>query len=46
MKALLVLGFILLNALLLIWAERKVAGHIQQRPGLTVLAVRPVPNLC
>ncbi len=32
-KALLVLGFILLNALLLIWAERKVAGHIQQRPG-------------
>lgn len=32
-KALLVVGFILLNALLLIWAERKVAGHIQQRPG-------------
>lgn len=32
-KALLVLGFILLNALFLIWLERKVSGHIQQRPG-------------
>lgn len=33
LKALLVLGFILLNALFLIWLERKVSGHIQQRPG-------------
>lgn len=32
-KGLLVLGFILLNALFLIWLERKVSGHIQQRPG-------------
>lgn len=32
-KGLMVLGFVLLNALLLIWLERKVAGHIQRRPG-------------
>jgi len=30
---LLILGFIQVNALLLIWLERKVAGHIQLRPG-------------
>lgn len=32
-KALIVLGFILVNALFLIWLERKVSGHIQQRLG-------------
>ena len=30
---LLILGFIQVNALFLIWLERKVAGHIQLRPG-------------
>ncbi|MBI5585916.1 MAG: NADH-quinone oxidoreductase subunit NuoH [Deltaproteobacteria bacterium] len=30
---LLLLGFIQVNALFLIWLERKVAGHIQLRPG-------------
>jgi NADH-quinone oxidoreductase subunit H len=30
---LLILGFIQINALFLIWLERKVAGHIQLRPG-------------
>ena len=28
-----VLGFVLFNALLLVWAERKVAGHMQRRIG-------------
>jgi NADH-quinone oxidoreductase subunit H len=30
---LLILGFVQVNALALIWVERKVAGHIQLRPG-------------
>ena len=30
---LLILGFVQINALFLIWLERKVAGHIQLRPG-------------
>ena len=30
---LLILGFVQVNALFLIWLERKVAGHIQLRPG-------------
>ena len=30
---LLILGFVQINALALIWVERKVAGHIQLRPG-------------
>ena len=30
---LIVLGFSQLNALFLVWLERKVAGHIQLRPG-------------
>ena len=30
---LIVLGFASLNALFLVWLERKVAGHIQLRPG-------------
>ncbi|BAS27665.1 NADH-quinone oxidoreductase subunit NuoH [Limnochorda pilosa] len=33
LKAAGVLVFILLNVLFLIWLERKVAGHIQRRPG-------------
>lgn len=33
LKSLAILGFILLNALFLIWLERKVGGHIQNRPG-------------
>lgn len=33
LKALLVVGFMAVNALLLVWLERKVSGHIQQRPG-------------
>src|SRR5690625_4325697 len=32
-KALMVLVFVLLNALILIWLERKVSGYIQQRIG-------------
>ncbi len=35
LKGVLVLGFILLNALFLIWLERKVSGHIQNRLGPT-----------
>lgn len=35
LKALLIIVFISLNALFLIWMERKVAGRIQNRPGPT-----------
>jgi NADH-quinone oxidoreductase subunit H len=32
-KALLVFAFLMINTLLVIWFERRVIGHMQQRPG-------------